>query len=162
MTVRKARRRRSERSVYIYQLLEPGSSDIRYVGQSVNPYGRVFQHQSSICPEVRAWMYDLNRRGLWPDVLIVGLCKKGEEFADEKAATLLAVAQGANLLNKTWVKPVRRREKILTEKIMVSLPKGCRAALRSLVEKHALSSEVAAVRFLIVRQLRLDGLLTDE
>ncbi len=76
---------RDDRPVYIYALVDPETSEARYVGQSVDPHLRWRMHQMPSCMAKKTrkdnWIAKLHRQGSAP--LLAVLDQTDREHADE-------------------------------------------------------------------------------
>lgn len=72
---------------YVYVLRDPRTKKVHYVGTTVNPQSRLWQHMSMQYPgnvAKNAWIRDLIDHGLKPELLVVEECQHIEAFAAEK------------------------------------------------------------------------------
>lgn len=65
------------RWVYIYALTCPDTGDVKYVGQSVNPSARYYQHVTSKSAEpCHIWIHRLKQDGKRPGFRIIERCER--------------------------------------------------------------------------------------
>lgn len=112
---------------YVYELRDPRTNAVRYVGQTVDPKGRYSGHCSGTNtgnPELHAWVMDLRASGLKPQMVILERFA-GREYPsgrwpsalmDEAERKWIAhyLAAGADLLNRLdragWGRPIRKKK----------------------------------------------------
>jgi DNA-binding XRE family transcriptional regulator len=64
--------------VHIYALRDPRTAEVRYVGRSSNPLGRLASHRHSTgAPRVRDWYRSVERDGLAPELVILHTVPSG-------------------------------------------------------------------------------------
>jgi hypothetical protein len=92
---------------YVYALAESDTGDVRYVGQTVNPLGRLYTHRtgnSMLAP----WVRDLRARGARVAMIVLRVVPAGDD-ADLAEHEELAARADLDLLNKRNVfGPARR------------------------------------------------------
>lgn len=93
------------RQWFVYLLVDPDTDEVRYVGKSANPEGRLKSHmrykQSARLP-VGLWARSLMSRCSAPTLRIYGACAtESEAFALERLAVAEFRGGGARLLNQT-------------------------------------------------------------
>ena len=87
----------SERS-YIYALTDPDMTEVRYVGQSINPQSRLVYH-CRYPGNTRLWGWINSFRPVRPGMIILEECDKSEALERETFWIEVYKATGANLLN---------------------------------------------------------------
>jgi hypothetical protein len=87
----------------IYELRDPRTGEIRYVGQSVNPkvrlHGHIFDARCLFKSRKGAWIQELQALGMKPDV--VSALRVRDDLADKAEMRHIGrvMASGARLLN---------------------------------------------------------------
>lgn len=95
----------SERPVYIYGLCDPGSSNVRYVGKTVNLKSRLAQHLYRRGTTVygmnpcATWIDELMASGQRPDLIVLEETTEGEWEEKEREWIKVLVERGVELLN---------------------------------------------------------------
>jgi hypothetical protein len=91
-----------QRPYFIYELIDPRTQAIRYVGITVNPKARYLDHCRDSLPVAKGdWVNELIEQGLAPIMNIRETIMEGEEFALEREKYWIQTyaAQGIDLLN---------------------------------------------------------------
>lgn len=111
---------------FVYELIDPRTQAVRYVGITVNPKTRYLDHCRDSLPVAKGdWVNELMEQGLAPIMNIRETIMEGEKFALEREKYWIQTyaAQGVDLLNikcmpVSDIEPVTRHDKeIKTEKI---------------------------------------------
>ena len=90
--------------VYIYALIDPRSSEIRYIGKANNPYKRYKNHYNSARDKnthKRNWINSVKKDGFKPELLILDKVSSEEWKFWEKFYISLFKSYGFNLVNYT-------------------------------------------------------------
>lgn len=93
----------SNQTVYIYFLCEPDTGDIRYIGKTIMPEGRLRNHTNDRVPCHRTnWIKGLKARGLEPEMVIVEEIKGDWPWQESERYWInYAKAHGCRLVNST-------------------------------------------------------------
>lgn len=92
-------------AAYIYALCEPGTEQVRYIGQSVNPAARLAQHIYQACstasPRNRAsaWLRDLVNTNQVPNLLVLETTDRMTANDSEADWIRSLLMRGTDLLN---------------------------------------------------------------
>ena len=85
--------------VYIYGLTDPRTGEVRYVGKSQKPEGRIASHRArSGARVVRAWCQELAAAGVAPSLVVLHTVPAGED-ADPWERHFIAKHDGPRSLN---------------------------------------------------------------
>lgn len=84
----------------IYALTDPRSGRIRYIGRSVNPHTRKWQHGYSPSRRMRAWLAALAPHR--PTLMILEVCRREDAWAREQV--WIRRYQHQRLLNAAYLK----------------------------------------------------------
>ena len=96
-----------KRKTAVYALVDPISKEVRYVGISVNPPGRLGNHirdaqlDQGCNPALSAWMRRLLSAGLEPEMVILQETTKAIAQVQERRWYAYFEEQGCRLLNLT-------------------------------------------------------------
>lgn len=95
------------RTVYIYCLVDPRTSKIRYVGQTVNPKTRLSGHWAIACGSaiMRVWIRELKSINVKPMLVVLEETTGFYAFKMEHKWIEAFRNAGAPLLNQTYRKP---------------------------------------------------------
>lgn len=93
----------SNKTVYIYGLVDPVSNKIRYVGKSIDPESRLKQHIKDQSHVYRTcWIHSLLERGLKPTYIILEMVKPGNDWeVRERYWIVKGYEEGWRLTNLT-------------------------------------------------------------
>src|SRR5690242_959639 len=93
---------KTPRKIAIYALVDPDTSEVRYIGKSVNAQGRFKQHLSEKRrgkAPIYCWIRSLKERGLVPQMMILHICDETNWEVIERAEIAAARDRGLRLLN---------------------------------------------------------------
>lgn len=108
-------------NIYIYALIGRDENDVRYIGQSKNPYVRLSQHRclgSSESKLKKDWIRALKNDGIQINMIILEKCRKEEGDFLERYYISLYKSWGFDLINqqsggiKTYNHSQKRREEL--------------------------------------------------
>lgn len=95
------------KTVYIYGLKDPNTGAIRYVGSSVDPQARLYQHIAHRNHYIRRskrnarkrWVSELYEKGLRPELVVLEECTEAQRGNREDAWIGKLRRQGCDLFN---------------------------------------------------------------
>lgn len=98
-----AKRQRMKNSTYIYALVDPFTDEIRYVGKSIRPGGRLHDHCNDTSNTHRVhWVQSVISRGGTPKLVILEVLSRSDDWqAAERHWIRLCKERGARLVNGT-------------------------------------------------------------
>lgn len=104
----KARARNAKRHRWIYALVDPRDLKPRYVGQSVAPIVRLYQHLSSTTSRgLSAWRRELREQRMRPMLLLLERVKAEWGDGAEEHWIAAGLREGWPLLNVTRLRKFR-------------------------------------------------------
>ena len=88
---------------YIYALVDPDTGDIRYVGNSQDPFKRLISHMvgSHGTSKKKEWIEELKKQGKRPELILLDVCYQWfESFHRERDWIISLRHEGHPLTNK--------------------------------------------------------------
>ncbi len=133
--------------VYIYALAEVGSNEVRYVGQTVNPDGRLKAHLDDL-PQSdndsnakRAWIRSIVGRGSEIVMSILEVCEvdtavKSEQYWIDCYAGLGHSLTNTKRATRAFYGPRRDEAEVVAEQVSVRLNEAQKQMLEAYNEKY--------------------------
>lgn len=95
----------SNKTHYIYALIEPDTGEVRYIGRTTNPDHRLVCHMShngGANPQKYDWALELKAKGQTAGLVVLQECDSLESAKAAELAWINKYAPSGALLNKTY------------------------------------------------------------